>query len=180
MNNQQKVLKMSEVKFQNIVYDEAIYSSNKEFIVFKMWYKNDKVLQTLNVQMPNAKIFKFVENNNSIILIPNIETEKFMQDLDKLSYKFANDNKIVKKFNLENFTYKSLISELETPQMNVLLMKILTEKRPTLFFSSKNKNIVEYENAKKFFSKIDSLKIIFEIDGLIIDMKKKELQQILL
>jgi predicted alpha/beta hydrolase family esterase len=64
---------------------------------------------------------------------------------------------------------------MENPKINVLPMKMQKEKRPTLFFSSKNKKIVEYENAKKLFTKIESVKIIFEIDGLVIDIKKKRI-----
>jgi hypothetical protein len=175
----QNVQKVSEINLKKIVYDEIVRTKNDEFIIAKIWYMNNSKISTLNVQTSNTQIINFVESTNSLILNPLQDLKFFMENLDQLTCKFINDNQLVKKLGLVKYTYKTLISEMDTPNncVNVLSIKIATERRKTLFFSSKNKQIIEYGDVKKLFAalKIKDVKIIFEVDGMIIDIKKKRI-----
>jgi hypothetical protein len=167
-----KIFKISDINFDNIYYDNLIVSNNKNFIVSKIWLKNINEMHTLNIQSSYMKVFKFIEN--SAILIPNEEIETFLEKLDKLTLKFINDNNLAKKYNLKKYKYKTLINEMENPSINVLRVRIYNDKKPPLFFSQRNKHVsFNYNDAQKLFSKVDNIKLIFEIDGLIIDMNKK-------
>jgi hypothetical protein len=171
-----KVQNFSNVNFKNIIYDDIAKSNNNRFLVSKMWHFDNKTknIQTLNVQTQYVKIYKLIQSDD-LLLIPDDDIFNFMENLDKLTYNYINDNNLVQKYNLQNYKYKTLIGELENPHMNILRLKIMKEKNPTLFFSSKTKNILNYTNAKNIFPKIDEVKIIIEIDGLIIDTEKKVL-----
>lgn len=171
--NKNNILKMQIVDLKKIVFDSPSTTNNGNFIVSSMWYKREKELHTLNVQTPYMKVFKFLDSNQCVILLPDKETEDFFEKVDKCTQRFIIDNNLIKKYSLRNFSYKTLINEVDGLDNCVLRTRICNEKKPTLFFSSKNKTPMEYNEAKNIFFKVDNLKIIFEMDKMIIDLKNK-------
>lgn len=162
------ILKIENVDIKKIVYDNANLTDKGNFVVSNIWY-NNKTLHSLNIQTPYLKVYRFLDG--SVILLPDKITEDFLENLDKQTRIFIKNTGLFKKYSLQNFRYKALINEMDGVDKNVLRVRIRNETKPTIFFSSKTKIPMNYNDAKNIFFKVDNLKIILEIDKMIIDLK---------
>jgi hypothetical protein len=167
--NKSNILKIENVDLKNIVYDNVSMTDKGNFVISNIWYNNKNNLHSLNVQTPYLKVYRFLDG--SVILFPDKKTEDFLENIDKQTRFFIKNAGLFKKYNLQNFRYKALINEMDGIDKNVMRIRIHNEKKPTIFFSSKNKVPMEYNDAKNIFFKVDNLKIILEIDKMVIDLK---------
>ena len=78
-----------------------------------------------------------MDQTQCAILVPDKETETFFETFDKMTIKFLTTSSVIKKYGLKNFSYKTLINEIDGLDKHVLRTRIYNEKKPTLFFSSK-------------------------------------------
>lgn len=163
------IFKLRDIDTSNIIYDDIIEYNNGNFLVSKIWIGEDEI-KSLIVQSSYLKLYKYNETN--MILIPNEHMINFLESIDELTYNFIHKNEIIKKYKLKNYTYKTLINELNDND-KVLRIRILNDKKPTLFFIASNKQKINQFEIKNRIDKIDCVKIIFEIDSFIIDTKNK-------
>lgn len=176
-----KVLKLEDVDLRDVIYDNPIKTSSGEYIISKIWHRPNKNTdpKTLNIQLPYTKVYKVSLTNKTfdVILIPDATSEDFLENVDKLTWKFMKEKHLIHKYDLKNYKYKTLINELEYDdgkKLNVIRIKVIQDKKKqTVFFSSKTKNIVELDDAKNIIQLVDNIKVIFELDALIIDVSKK-------
>lgn len=164
------VYKISDVDLSNIIFDDEIYLNNKNLIVSKIFYRDVK-MKTFFIQTSFSKIQKIM-NCDNIIIIPDKKTEDFMENLDKLSMEFISSNDIVKKYCLKNFRYKTIINETETSNLNIIRIKL---NENTNYFLNTTKESIDKNKCVDLIEgkKSEKIKVIFKIDGLIIDIKNK-------
>ena len=157
---------------KNIIYSESVKTKNEDFAFSKIWYKcnDNKQVQTLNIQTPYFKIHEIDDDKNSVILLPEKELEMFFDNLDSLTIDFIKTN-IVTKHNIKSISYRTIVNEI--PNMNVFRAKIGGKQKPPHFYLSKNKNRISYDEAINMLDHCEKVKLILEIDGLIIDFNKK-------
>lgn len=172
MSDQKNVFKYTDVKMKNIIYSESVKTKSEDFVFSKIWYKcnDNKQVQTLNIQTPYFKIHEMDDDKNSVILLPEKELEMFFDNLDSLTIDFIKTN-IVAKHNIKGISYRTIVNEI--PNMNVFRAKIGGKQKPPHFYLSKNKNRLSYDEAINMLDRCEKVKLILEIDGLIIDFNKK-------
>lgn len=171
--NIKKVYKLSEVNAENIVHGQIVETNDGKYIVSKMWYKgNDMLSYTLNVQTPYLKLLKNNDCSENIMVSVPKTMAVHMDKIDRKTLQFIEDLDLIHKYNLKGIKYKTLISEVE--DQDIFRIKIMSNnKRPTLFFSSDNKCEIKRDIVNHVLSHVDGVKIIFEIDGLIIDINNR-------
>ena len=170
MSDQKNVFKYTDVKMKNIIYSEAVKTKSEDFVFSKIWYKDNKQVQTLNIQTPYFKIHEIDDDKSSIILLPEKELEMFFDNLDSLTIDFIKSN-IVTNHNIKGISYRTIVNEI--PNMNVFRARIGSKQKPPHFYLSKNKNRISYDEAINILDHCEKVKLILEIDGLIIDFNKK-------
>ena len=162
-----KIQKISDIDTNNITFDEFVDCNNGSYIMSKIWIANKQDLQTLFVQTSYLKPYNYAVNN--ITFLVDSASQIFLEKLDELSIKYINKNNLVNKYNLKNFVYKTLVNETENKDQ-VCRTRILEN---SVFFSAKTKQVIPNYNVPNEMPKVDMIKIIFEVDSLVVDMKKK-------
>jgi len=162
-----KVLKYQNVDIKKIVFGNCLTTKNKDFIVAKIWYRENLQTppHTLHIQTPIMNINKIV--NTDVLLNQHPQFEELMESIDNLTLNYVKQTNMIHKYNLTNPNYKTLINEYENT--NIFKLKIFNKTKPTQFFV--NKNEIDQELAKNILQHTNELKIIFELDGLVIDVK---------
>ncbi|ATZ80432.1 hypothetical protein BMW23_0378 [Bodo saltans virus] len=171
-----KVLKYTEVIFDNFVYDCPIVTNSNEYVIANIWYKNSIPYlhpQSLYIQSPSLQILSKTDNLTELLFTPDAKFEHFMNTIDDMTINFIKTNNLMVKYNLQNFRYKTLINEDDNAKI-VFKTEIMNSnsKRPTKFFFSNKKEIDKY-TANQILSITKKIKIIFEVDALIIDFARK-------
>jgi hypothetical protein len=170
MSDQKNVFKYTDVKMKNIIYSESVKTKSEEFVFCKIWYKDNKQVQTFNIQTPYFKIHEVADDKNSVILLPEKELEMFFDNLDSLTIDFIKSN-IMSTHNIKGISYRTIVNEI--PNMNVFRAKFGSKQKPTQFYLSKSKTRINYDETIKILDHCEKVKLILEIDGLIIDFNKK-------
>jgi len=171
MSEQKNVFKYTDVKLKNVIYSESVKTKNGDYVFSKIWYKHNKQVQTLNIQTPYFEIHEVIEDGNSLILLPESQLEAFFESLDELTINFIKSNNLITKYGLRNLSYKTTINDLDG--LSVFKAKIVNKQRPPHFYLAKNKQRIDHNNVDGVFENANRVKLILEIDGLIIDFAKK-------
>lgn len=163
---EKKVFEYTDVNIKNIVFSNMVKTN--ENLVSKIWYKVNETdrPQTLNIQTPYLKIQQV--KDDKIFLYPG-KMETFMDSLDRTSSKFIGNN--IQRFGLGGFTFETIVDG-ETDLVKVV---VANGKRPTAFYS-KNKSKIDDDNYANILSNCDKIKVIFELDGIIINLKEKTIR----
>jgi len=166
------IYKINEINYKCVFIDSEVEVQNKNLIVSKYYYNLKKKLNTFYIQSEMLELHDKVIDN-SIIVISDDKIKNVMDNLDKLSLNYITKNNLKTKYNLQGYRYKTIVSESESLKSNII--KVLPNTN-TLFFTNLKKNISQDECFQKINrGKIDKIKIIFQIDGLIIDNDKKSI-----
>jgi hypothetical protein len=171
----QSILKYDQVDLSKVVYDEFVESSDKQFVVSKMWYQKDETSrpQTFYVQTQKLKIDEL--NPGNILAI--VDNSSLYSQLDKKSLDVAKSKNVSKKFGLKGLKYKPMVTEInasEDKNFDALSLSIFggsSGTPPTKFFVGTDKSAKSFEDVKSMLKLGTSLKAILEVDGLTIDTK---------
>ena len=168
-DNIQKVFKLSEINMEKIVYSQAIETNDNKYIVSKIWYKGNNIVpHTLNVQTPYLKLKNDNCQEHIIVFTPK-HIATYIDNIDRVTIKFMEKNDFINKYNLKGFRYKTLISEVDNN--DIFRISIVNNRHPILFYSSEVKCEISRDIVQSVLKNTEKIKIIFEVDGLIIDVK---------
>lgn len=163
---------MNKMNFNNLFMDEQ--TTSKDQIVFiKIWYYSKGKPETFLVQTENLPI-EDVSNDN-IILDLTFSNYLFFEEWDKFIVSYLKKSGIVKKYQLKNLVYKTIVNELDgTDSINdsekIYVLKL--NKRHTRFYDS-NKHILSSENVSKILVRKNIVKCILELNSIVIDLVKE-------
>jgi hypothetical protein len=176
--NTNPVLRQANVNIEKLIYDDFILTDNKQYAVSKIWYQKNESSQphTLYVQPLKLKVYE-VTKVGDIILLLSEEDGKLFENIDELSVDIAKSSGVTKKFAMKDVKYKTIVNEIEielSPQkktkINALRLKIINGSKGTKFYIN-DRDPKSIEDIKKLLVKDVEVKVILEIDTLIVDLK---------
>lgn len=163
----EKVFKYDNLNVKDIEYYDFELYGDKNCEISRIWLKNNSnLLQSLYVQFPYLTISNYFYDNHTLELDITKEIEGFFEKLDESSVSFISESSISNKYDIES--YRTIIKE-DTIN-NKLRLKILTDKKPTLFYLNKNKQPLQYSEAINYLKHKNKIKIIIEINSIIYDI----------
>lgn len=171
----QSILKYDQVDLSKVVYDEFVESSDKQFVVSKIWYQKDETNrpQTFYVQTQKLKIDELKSGN----ILAIVDDSSLYSQLDKKSLEMAKSKNVSKKFGLKGLKYKPMVTEInasEDKNFDALLLSTFegsSTTQSTKFFVGRDKTPKSFEDVRSMLKPGTSLKAILEVDGLTIDTK---------
>jgi len=174
-NSTNAIFQLTDINFANIVFTDII-KSNKGYIVSKMWYTSvpNTAPHTLYVQIPYTKILR-TDRNTNLLLTPSPALENFMEQLDHVTINFIKAQHIREKYNIDPkiFKYNTLITDVDGN--NIFSIRIANDGKAkgVVFFEEGNRVPIDRDVAMEKLRNTESVKLILQVDGLIIDLNKK-------
>lgn len=165
------VIKHSDVKFENIVYDDFIVANDEKHVVSKIWYKNDKSeLHTFYIQTDCLKLCEDPNNEKKELLLL-LNNSIFFDDLDKKSVAQVKLKEIHKKYGLIKPTYRSSINNSGDNNDSVDMLKL---KIGNCNFFYKNKSPKDFDEVMQLnlLKKGTSVKLIIEVGMIMMNVKQ--------
>lgn len=177
MVSKSHILKTSSIDYSKIVYDELESSKNGKYVVSKIWYTSDDNVQpvTLFFQTDLVSLYEVTKSNDIILQLLGKEQESFFEKIDEMSLTYAKEKCVTKKYKMKDAKYKTIINEIEIAddeKINALKLKASSETKHVHYFSMGNKTSKNFDDVKKLLTNGTKLKIIVEVDGLIIDVER--------
>ena len=167
---QSSVIKYNKFNSFKISHDELKFTKNKQMIISKLWYNElNNIPKNIHIQTSFLKINQLYDDN--IVLILTDETSKLFDDVDASSISFIKTNNILNKYNLVKPSYKALVHENThlDKKVNCVRLKILNN---TSFFIENKHEKKNLNDIKHLLNNNVDIKIIFELDSLVIDPSK--------
>lgn len=161
---QSNVIKYNDVFVENVIFENFVKINDRELFVSKVWYKNDDLnsksffIQTneLEVHEVNDQYISFIVNNENIL-----------SDLDNKAVKKIQESGLNKKYGIKR--YKGIICEAtDDNNLNIIRLKLTNTK-----FYTNSKSGKSFNDVKQFIKKGTKMKIIFEVDKIVIDLTNK-------
>ncbi len=169
---QSLIVKHNKIDVKKIVYEDFTLASGDKHVVSKIWYQDNENTQphTFYIQTSALKVHEV--NDESIMLVLDktelIDNAELFDKLDKLFLERIKKNEITKKYELKKTIYKSTSREASNnSNINVLEFNIGNCK-----FFSNDAVSKKFSEVKHLIKKGSSLKIIFEVDKIVVDIKK--------
>lgn len=162
------IIKENNFNSEKMSFENFTETGDKKFVISKIWYReNPKVRPTsLFIQTANLRVHEANENCLSLI-ITNFET---YNAIDTAVLKKIKQDSIVRKYGLKSPSYKSTVGESTNDKnLNVLRFNKISN---TKFFVDDHKTAKSYCDVKELINSETTLKIIFEIDKVIVDIAK--------
>lgn len=171
-NSSKHVIKDSLLNSNNIVFDD--FSTNENQTTSKIWYndkeKNNEVV-TLHIQTQLLKIFQVVDKD--IIITLNNQSILCFEKIDAFVLEFVKSTKILKKLELKNIKYKTITNtKNDTNTQNELSVIKLRLPNDKSFFIGKDRTSQSYDTIKQNLTTNNEVKLILEIDSIVIDHEK--------
>jgi len=169
------VLKQLDVNPQKIVFEDFNLTDDKQYVVSKIWYQENESSQphTLFIQPTNLKIYEMMKTNDIILELSDKDNNLF-EALDKLSINVAKTSGVIRKYNMKDVKYKTIINEVDfdttKKQINALRLKIINGDNHTKFFLN-DRVPKSIDDIKKLLTRGTEIKVIIELDELIVDLK---------
>lgn len=167
MQKQNFVVKCNEFNSDKMMFENFVETNEGKFLVSKIWY-NDNVKsrpKSLLIQTTNLKVH---DNNNDYISL-KIDDIVIYNSIDNMVLNKIKKDGIIKKYGLKNPSYKSTVGEATNDtNLNVLRFNKINN---TLFFVD-TKESKSYDEVKNLISSDSKLKIIFEVDKVVVDIAK--------
>ena len=125
------------------------------------------------IQTSLLKIYDVTKTGDLILSLGDGDCVIF-EKIDNKSVEYVKSSGITKQYNLKNVTYKTIVSEVTTDNsenINAWKLRIMTGENSTKFFINGNKKCLQYESIKDILTKGNCIKVILEVDGIIVDIK---------
>lgn len=169
------VMNQHNVNLSGMVHDDWSQTENKQYVVSKIWHqKNDgEQPKSFFIQTTTLKLYEITKNGDLILELDNDKNTELFDNIDKSALNYAKSSGITKKYELKDVKYKAIINEIElTPlkKINSLRLRILEGNKPTKFYLS-DKEPQNMNDIKKYLVNGTNVKVILEIDGLVVDLK---------
>ena len=163
---QSSIVKHNKIDVSKIVYEDFILANGEKHMISKIWYQDNENIQphTFYIQ---TSVLKVHEVNNDSILFALDNTELY-DTLDKVILGKIKATEITKKCGLKKTIFKSITNDVpDNKNLTVLNFKI-----GNCQFFSNSTVPKKYADVKHLIKCGASMKIIFEIDKIIVDIKK--------
>lgn len=169
------VLRHSNINENKILFDDLVLTPNKKYVISKMWYQQNETSRPVSmfIQTSSLKIYETTKTGDIILVLDKNDSSVF-EKIDGKSVDFVKSQNVTKNYNLKNVKYKTIVSEVtvgKDENINALKIRVMTGENPTKFFVSGNKKCLSYDNAKSLLANGNNVKIILEIDGIIVDLQ---------
>lgn len=176
MATNNSVIKYSKVDTSKVKFDDIEKSANKKYATSKIWYcENKGSYKTLLIQSSLYKVYDVTENNELLLYVDNAQ---LFSQIDNASINYVKGNEVIKTLSLKNVSYKTIISTIDNNKTNLLRLPIIyghNNIENTMFFTTKDKKSMTFKDIKDKNISLNNVKVIFEVDGLIVDIEKNSI-----
>lgn len=161
------------IEQQKVLNEQFFLSESKEYLCSKTWYQESESVapHTLFLQLQNLRVYDFKKNGDLIIACDDTNLLKMV---DNMTVEFVKASGVTKTHNLSNLKYKPFLNtvEVDTPtgQKKESMFKLRVMNNTTFHLS--NKQNQSQEEIKKLLTKDCSIKMIVELEGIMIDLQK--------
>lgn len=170
------VLTRKTIDTTKIVYDDIILTQNDQFAVSKIWYQpsNDS-MHSLLYQTTVLPVYSYDNKNGKFLLRLNKNNEQqILSEIDQLSINYIKMSGLLQKLSLspKEVRYRTIVNDFnnkEGEQMNSIELKNTLK---TKYYSNGIKKSKTLDDIENILKKGLNVKVIIEIDGLIVDIKK--------
>lgn len=169
-NNSKAILKHNQLDVSKIVHDEFV-ELNKQYVMSKMWYQetDSSPPQTCYVQTNFLKLNEVTDDSLTVVA----ENKNLYEQLDDNSLQFVKSKNITKKYGLKGTKYRTIITTPSDGSKDCIRLKIQNgvSCKPTQFFTGKDRTSKVHDDVKNLLKAGAEVKLIFELDGLMVDLK---------
>lgn len=168
------VTKTSNMNINNVIYDSFKYTPNKKYVVSKMWNNdnnshNSKNIHSLYLQTSFMKISS-ISNDGSIKLIPTDIDISAFEKLDTKTIILLKEKNIKDTYSLKSAEYNTIVKEDDDTNMKYITFRQYDHPNAK-FYEYGNSNAMSYDNVKDNLRIGNEIKIIYEVDGVVIQLK---------
>lgn len=161
------VVKYNKVEPKKIIFEDFVTVNGGKFVVSKMWYhENAKSCpSSFFIQTSEIKVHDIDGDCVSF----EIDDSDVYNLIDTIVLNNVKQNSVVKKYGLKNPSYKSIVGEAtNNKKLNVLRFNKFSGAK----FYTESKVAKSYDEIKHLLSSGSMVKIIFEVDKIIVDVTK--------
>jgi len=173
------ILKHSLVNINKVIFDEMTLTPSKKYVISKAWYQENNTCRPVSIfiQTSSLTIYDITKTGDLVLSLSDNDCVIF-EKLDNKSVEYIKSSGVTKQYNLKNVSYKTIVSEVSTDDsknINALRLRVMMGENPTQFFVNGNKKCLGYDEVKDMLIKGSNIKVIFEVDGVIVDIKNNTL-----
>lgn len=170
-----KIISLPEFNFELLNIHESSYDDSGEYIVYELSYSNE--IDPVFVYIEDLNILKFNDNVLTFDLRNKNNTTDFFNSFDKKIIELLDSINVVKRHNLKNLSYKSLINEMRSRSnelFDVVKLNISNDEQFRTVIYDRDKQIVNKDEYPYIFNN-SCAKSILEIMAIIIKPKDKSI-----
>lgn len=164
------IVRYAKVDTTKIVCEDFTEANNAKLAISKVWYQDivGTSPHTFFIQTPDLKVYEVKNDSKDEYISFILDDSNVGDEMDKLFVQKVKDSGLIKKYGLKNVIFKSIIGGADSDK-SVSLLRLKTEKAK---FYTNNKTAKSFSEVKHLIKSGSVLKLIFEVDKIVIDTSK--------
>jgi hypothetical protein len=164
------IVRYAKVDTTKIVCEDFTEANNAKLAISKVWYQESAGTSphTFFIQTSNLKVYEVKNDSKNEYISFILDDSNVGDEMDKLFVQKVKDSGLIKKYGLKNVIFKSIIGGADSDN-SVNLLRLKTEKAK---FYTNNKVAKSFSEVKHLIKSGSVLKLIFEVDKIVIDTSK--------
>lgn len=177
MQSQQNiVLTRKTIDTTKIVYDDIILTQNDQFAVAKIWYQpSSDNMHSLLYQTTVLPVYSYDNKNGKFLLRLGKDNEQqILSEIDQLSINYIKTSGLLQKLSLspKEVRYRTIVNDFNNKEGERMNSFELKNALKTKYYSNGIKKSKTLDDVESTLKKGVNVKVIIEIDGLIVDIKR--------